>query len=154
MSSDEEDTEPGETGVGPPGQWQWSEIPAVVERLPQVRDGLADWAGRVGLNAQQVEDVTLASYEALANAAMHAYPDGQGTLAVHAQYRPDRQQAQITVADAGQWQPPPDERDGLGGRGLVLIRNLAEHAEVHTDGAGTTVSMRWTVPSPDRVPAD
>lgn len=119
-------------------------VPAEPERLPTLRRALAEWAGRLGLSAEQAEAVSLASYEALANATAHAYADGQGTLDVHAEYRPDWGQVQVTVADSGRWRPPPAERDRQGGRGLTLIRSLAEDAEVDTDSSGTTVRMRWS----------
>src|SRR5699024_2213348 len=96
-------------------------------------------------SAEQIEAVTLAGYEALANAATHAYAAGTGTLNLHAEYRSARRQVQIAVSDAGRWRTPPTDRDGRGGRGLVVIRSLAEHAEVHTDASGTTASMHWTV---------
>jgi len=125
-------------------------VPAEPARLPELRRELAAWAERLGMSAEQVEAVALAGYEALANAATHAYAGGTGTLNLHATYRQERQQVQVVVRDSGQWRTPAADRRGLGGRGLVLIRNLADHAEVHTDGSGTAVWMHWTVSAPGR----
>lgn len=152
MTSDEDTAGRADRPDGAVADVEAAAVPAEPDQLPGVRRALAEWAGHVGMSAEQVEAVALASYEALANATAHAYSDGAGVLDVHATYRPERAQVQVTVADSGRWRPPPAERGGLGGRGLVLIRSLAEHAEVTTDAAGTTVRMYWTV-HPDRVPA-
>src|SRR5699024_9383444 len=140
----------GDSAARPLTDVDFVAVPAEPERLPELRRALAEWAERVGMSAEQVEAVTLAGYEALANAATHAYAAGTGTLNLHAEYRSARRQVQVAVSDAGRWRTPPTDRDGLGGRGLVLIRSLAEHAEVHTDASGTTVSMHWTVPEAGR----
>ncbi len=147
MNSDEDASGDSDLSVGtvPVTDLHFAAVPAAAERLPELRRALGEWAERVGMNTEQIEVLALASYEALANAATHAYPDGKGALEVHATYLPERAQAQITVADSGCWRPEPTERGELGGRGLVLIRNLAEHAEVSTDAAGTAVRMYWTV---------
>lgn len=120
------------------------EVPAEADRLPALRRALADWAENVGLSADQRELAALATYEALANAATHAYSDGEsGVLDVHAIYRPTSGHAEVVVTDYGHWQEPG--REDLGGRGLVLISSLAEHAEVTVTAGGTTVRMSWTV---------
>ncbi|RCW43302.1 anti-sigma regulatory factor (Ser/Thr protein kinase) [Halopolyspora algeriensis] len=120
-------------------------VPAEPERLPELRHTLVEWAERTGMAAEQVETLALAAYEALANAAVHAYPDGDGVLDVHASHRPDSAQVEVTVTDYGRWRLPPSERGGTGGRGLVLIRNLADHAEVIAETSGTTVRMAWAL---------
>jgi serine/threonine-protein kinase RsbW len=119
-------------------------VPAEPERLPALRHALARWAARAGLSAERVEALALAAYEALANAAAHAYSDG-GALDLHATYRPEPGEVEVTVRDHGRWRPPPTERGGLGGRGLVLIRSLADHVDIATDASGTTVRMRWSL---------
>lgn len=142
MNSDEDAT--GAPAGALVADVHYAAVPAHPERLPGLRRALAGWADRVGMSAEQIEVLALASYEALANATAHAYSNGEGVLEVHATYLPERAQAQVTVTDSGRWRPPSTEW-GLGGRGLVLIRNLAEHAEVSTDATGTTVRMHWTV---------
>lgn len=138
----EHDADLGETQVA---ALRFPEVPAKPERLPELRHALVEWAERTGMTDEQVETLALAVYEALANAAVHAYPDGDGVLDVHASHRPDTAQVKVTVADYGRWRLPPTERGGQGGRGLVLIRSLADHAEVTTDASGTTVRMTWVL---------
>lgn len=154
MISDEDATgEPAFPAGTPVADVHFAAVPADPQRLPGLRRALAEWAERAGMSAEQVEVLALTSYEALANAAEHAYSDGEGVLEVHATYSPERARVQVTVTDAGRWRPPPIDRGEWGGRGLVLIRNLAEHAEVSTDATGTTVRMSWTVHDPATTPA-
>lgn len=127
------------------------EVPAEPARFPPLRRMLAAWAEYLGMDAEQVEALVLASYEALANAAEHAYGGSAGVLELHAVYTADSAQAQVTVIDGGQWQPPSDPGTGLGGRGLVLIENLAERSQVSTGRSGTEVRMSWTVPAASTV---
>ena len=131
--------------TAPPAELHCRAVPADPERLPALRRAAAGWAEGMGMSAEQIELVALASYEALANAAAHAYPHGDGVLEMHAVYRPASSRAEVVVSDYGRWQEPPVERRDLGGRGLLLIESLAEHAEVTTTTAGTSVRMSWTV---------
>ncbi|NHD18403.1 MULTISPECIES: ATP-binding protein [unclassified Actinopolyspora] len=132
----------------PTSELCYREVPAAPERLPALRNALSEWAGRAGLDAEQVEKLILASYEALANVVAHAYPDGGGVLDLQARLLRDPARVEVTVTDYGHWRPEAQRRRDLGGRGLILLRSLAEHAEVLTGGAGTTVRMSWTPPSP------
>jgi serine/threonine-protein kinase RsbW len=116
-------------------------VPAVAERLVQLRRALADWVGRLGVTAQIVEDVVLATYEAMANVVEHAYRgcvSGLLDLRAHA----DRMRDVITVTDYGRWRPPPADR-GARGRGLPLIHSLAQRAEISPGRRGTTVTMTY-----------
>ncbi|NYH79662.1 anti-sigma regulatory factor (Ser/Thr protein kinase) [Actinopolyspora biskrensis] len=135
----------------PDSELCYRDVPAAPERLPPLRNALAEWAGTVGLDAEQVEVLMLASYEALANVVAHAYPDGSGVLDLEARLLPEPTRVEVTVTDYGRWCPESEQRRDLGGRGLILLRSLAEHAEVLTGGEGTTVRMSWT-PAQDPVP--
>lgn len=117
--------------------------PSLPERLRDVRAQVARWAGRLGLPAEAVDDIVLATHEALANVADHAYPDGGGdaeldAACVHGEVR-------VVVRDHGSWRVPPRD-PGWRGRGLVLIAGLAEHVDVHCAAAGTSIAMRWRLP--------
>jgi serine/threonine-protein kinase RsbW len=122
-------------------------VPASVDRLPGLRRTLTRWAASTGIAAERAQSVVLASYEALANAVAHAYPSHlAGVLDLHASYRPQHQRITITVADHGHWRTPTTHGDARlrpGGRGLVLIRALAELATIDTDDSGTVVRMTW-----------
>lgn len=121
-------------------------VPADPGRFPGLRRALAGWAEHVGMSAEQIEALALASYEALANVAAHAYPDGDGLLDVRAVHTPGR--AEVTVTDHGTWRPSDGGPTACGGRGLLLIDSLAEEAEITSAaGGGTSVRMAWAVDS-------
>jgi serine/threonine-protein kinase RsbW len=123
----------------------YTAIPAEPQRLPGLRRALVEWAEGAGISGERLEALALVCYEALANAVAHAYSDGDGVVDVRASYRQSPARVEITVTDYGQWRAPGPERGDLGGRGLVLIRSLADDAEVSTGESGTTVRMTWNV---------
>jgi serine/threonine-protein kinase RsbW len=117
--------------------------PSLPQRLREVRALVARWAGRLGLPAEAVDDIVLATHEALANIADHAYPDGGGDAELDAACV--QGEVRVVVRDHGNWRAPsPDP--GWRGRGLVLIAGLAEHVDVQCAAAGTSVAMRWRLP--------
>jgi serine/threonine-protein kinase RsbW len=120
-------------------------VPAVAERLTQLRLAVADWATRLGLAADLIEDLVLATYEAIANVVEHAYRDCLGGL-FDLCARADRTlgTVTVTVTDYGRWRPPPAD-PGSRGRGLPLIHHLAEHADIVPSPHGTTVTMTYRI---------
>jgi serine/threonine-protein kinase RsbW len=117
--------------------------PSLPERLRDIRAQVARWAGRLGLSADAVDDIVLATHEALSNVADHAYPDGQGEAELDAEC--EQGEIRVVVRDHGSWRTPPRD-PGWRGRGLVLIAGLAEHVDVHHATAGTCIAMRWRLP--------
>lgn len=111
------------------------------ETLVEVRHRLERWAAKTGLPALVVADLVLSSYEALANAAEHAYPFGQGPVDLMAARTTDGR-VLVTVRDHGQWRPPPLD-SGFRGRGLPMISALTQRVELRQGPAGTTVHMEW-----------
>ncbi|MDQ4021354.1 MAG: ATP-binding protein [Actinomycetota bacterium] len=133
--------------VDDPPPLTFVDVPAVAEALTPIRRALADWATLAGLPPRDVDDLVLASYEAMANVVDHAYYLGQ-----HGRFRLDAActadlQILVTVSDTGQWAAPPTNSSSHRGRGLPLIHQLAHRAEVHHDDQGTTVRMCWGLPS-------
>ena len=120
--------------------------PSLPAQLPTVRGRMAEWAEAVGLGADTVDDVVLATHEALANIADHAYPDGGGEAFVDAECQDGT--AIVVVRDLGQWRAPRDD-PGWRGRGLTIIYGLADHVEVRHGAGGTTVEMQWPLPQPE-----
>lgn len=117
-------------------------VPAVVERLNQVRHALTDWATRVGLATETITDLVLATYEAMANVVEHAYRGCVGGLLdLCARADPERHTVTVVVTDYGRWRPQsgPNTR----GRGLSLIHGLTTHAEISPTRQGTTVTMTY-----------
>jgi serine/threonine-protein kinase RsbW len=115
------------------------------ERLSDVRARVALWARGFGLSADAVDDIVLATHEALANAADHAYPDGRGDVELDAACVEG--EIRVVVRDHGRWRAPPGD-PGWRGRGLLLIRGLAERVDVHRADVGTSIAMRWRLPGP------
>lgn len=115
--------------------------PASADQISTLRRIVQDWARDAGLPADLVDEVTLATYEAMANVVEHAYPDNHiGPVDLHADI--DGRAITVTVADQGRWQPPASD-SGLRGRGLSLIEGLAGQASIIPSERGTTVRMRW-----------
>jgi serine/threonine-protein kinase RsbW len=110
-------------------------------RLTEVRKDIQEWARRASLPADLIEALALASYEAMANVADHAYAEGApGSVSVLVSASPGV--LDVLVADGGRWQAP-DADPGFRGRGLLLIRGLADDVTVTSTENGTTVRMSW-----------
>ncbi|MBB5851088.1 ATP-binding protein [Amycolatopsis umgeniensis] len=117
-------------------------VPAEPGRLVGLRKQLSIWLAGLGVDGERQEDIVLASNEALANSAEHAYRDGtDGVIDIRA--TADRDEIEIVVTDYGNWKPA-NPADTIRGRGLLLIERLADHAECAYRGDGTTVTMTWT----------
>jgi serine/threonine-protein kinase RsbW len=120
-------------------------VPADPGRLTGLRHALSEWAERVGLHVADREALTLASYEAMANAVEHAYAGRlRGIIELSAVTEPAR--VVVTVTDYGTWRTPPADV-GTRGRGLTLIRGLTPDSAISSSDKGTTVSMSWPLPS-------
>ncbi len=113
--------------------------------LVEVRHHLERWAANTGLAVSALADLVLSTYEALANAAEHAYPSGHGPVDLVAARTTDGR-VLVTVRDHGRWREPPLD-PGFRGRGLVMIKALTPHVEVLPGPHGTTVHMEWGLPA-------
>ena len=114
----------------------------------QIRDEFARWLEHAfDLNAYRASDLVLAIYEALANTAEFAYPaaGATGTMDVLASYDQMESTLSVIVSDRGLWctsAPPAGDRSR--GRGIALMKALADRASIQTSTDGTTVRMAWT----------
>lgn len=126
---------------------RYDHIPARAAQLPRIRHALGAWAQQIGISADDVGAVVLATYEAMSNVVIHAYLNHQGTFDLHAAHRRDQHYVKITVSDRGRWRPPPTEPVPPRCMGLQLIQGLAVRATVDSSAQGTTVHMSW--PTPD-----
>jgi serine phosphatase RsbU (regulator of sigma subunit)/anti-sigma regulatory factor (Ser/Thr protein kinase) len=117
------------------------EFPAEPAALASLRRHLSRWLTERGVTGDQAYDIVLASSEASANAIEHAYSPGDASFHVEATL--DADIVIITVRDIGRWRAP---REGLGGRGLTIMRRLMHEVDVETppDG-GTVVTLRRRV---------
>jgi anti-sigma regulatory factor (Ser/Thr protein kinase) len=93
-------------------------------------------------------DLTLAVNEAVSNAAEHAYfgtPCGAGSFDVDANYDAAQDSLTVVVDDRGRWRLPDSATGPLSvrGRGIHLMRTLADDASIDTTSAGTRVCLTW-----------
>ncbi|ONI81682.1 hypothetical protein ALI144C_18985 [Actinosynnema sp. ALI-1.44] len=119
--------------------------PASAQQLPTVRTALRRWSRAVQLESRLADDMVLAVDEAMANAVEHAYQvsaAGSDTVTVFAGRAGSR--VYVVVADEGTWRPPPADA-GLRGRGVAMMRVLADHFELRHTENGTTVLLGWDV---------
>jgi anti-sigma regulatory factor (Ser/Thr protein kinase) len=125
-------------------------VQAVPEALRRLRHDLTAWVLAAGVDEDRAGDIVLASYEALANVADHAY-DGEGTGVVDLDAAAFADRIEVVIADHGQWRTPvPDHRPvSLRGRGLLLLRASADHADISSGDTGTVVTLTWDL-SPAR----
>ena len=120
-----------------------TEVPATAAALTEAREQLTVWAGTAGLDDDQVDDVGLAAYEAMANVVDHAYDRPGGVFDLHACRRDD--QVTVTVTDHGQWKSRERGRKSWRGRGLLIIERTTREFELSSRAGGTTVCMGWSI---------
>ncbi len=112
----------------------------------RLRRAFSAWLA-VDVTGDQLDDLVLAVYEAVANTAEHAYadhPDRAGPVRLFA--RRSHAVLQVTIADDGRWRPPTGEP--YRSRGLPLIRALVEDVHIDHTPTGTAVHLRAALPPP------
>lgn len=116
-------------------------------RASQVRQEFSVWLKRYfTLDPTRVSDVVLAVNEALANAAEFAYSTvaEPGVMHLLADYDSDSAVLRVTVTDEGAWRIADAERKTRArGRGIPLMRALADRATFQSTPAGTRVRLEW-----------
>lgn len=121
-------------------------IPADPGELARLRHEARDWLVSAGVDPAVTEDAVLALGEAAANAVEHAYLGGAGGDIELEMTRDDDAGLCIVVRDFGRWRAPA--APGRRGRGIWIMRRLAHDVSTTTtDGGGTTVTIRMTVPA-------
>ena len=121
---------------------------ATPDALAGLRSVVSSWARGVGLPADVLVDLLLAVGEAAANVVDHAYRSGPpGPLEVELGVR-RRGRGRVVAArivDRGRWRPSDvSERDR--GRGLPMIRALAQYLDVVVNPTGTEVCLELAIP--------
>ena len=127
--------------------------------LSRWRRAVAEWVVAAGGDPDLVETVVLAVNEAVSNAVEHAYRDQPpGDVGLRARVLDGGPAAGragsglvIEVNDRGRWQPAPSH-PGSRGRGMALMRAIADRVDHAPTASGTTVTMTWTVPVTDVCP--
>jgi len=103
-------------------------LPARAENVAVVRHAFGGLGEAMELADQTISDIKLAVTEACTNVVVHAYPDGEGSMAIDATMD-DGERLRIVVRDEGQGIVPRPDSPGLG-LGLPLIATLAESLEL------------------------
>lgn len=112
------------------------------------REQLRDWlTARVALERERLCDIVLATDEALANVVDHAYRDDEkaGRMTMDLAFDAAAETVRICVTDQGRWrEPPPTTVTSPRGRGLTLMKVLADASAVdgRTDGTSVCLSFR------------
>jgi PAS domain S-box-containing protein len=118
-------------------------LPARPVELSAVRRAVRAWAATAGLSEEWTEDLQLALGEAAANAVEHAYCGQTPGEFDYSITRATDGTLEVQVQDFGIWRPEPADNHHRG-RGLGLIRTLADDVVVDTTAHGTTVRFRMT----------
>jgi anti-sigma regulatory factor (Ser/Thr protein kinase) len=115
--------------------------------LRDVRDALSGWLERLDATSADIHALIHAVGEATTNVIEHAYATGEpGSLTVLAALT--RQgRARIVVADEGRWRDPLASPHGRG-RGLAMMRGLADRVELVRATTGTMVVLHHTLRRP------
>jgi anti-sigma regulatory factor (Ser/Thr protein kinase) len=116
--------------------------------MGRLRARLQRWAIQQAVPEDVLIDLQLAVGEAVANGVEHAYRNGEsGTVDVDLSLtrRRNRERVlRVRVADHGRWRPAPSAK-GYRGRGLAMIKQLAEHVVISATSTGTEVCFEIPV---------
>jgi serine/threonine-protein kinase RsbW len=113
--------------------------------VAQFRHDLSRWLrAHFALDPERLSDVLLAVNEALTNAAEFAYAGRRGTMTMDARYRAGDSTLLIDVADRGSWRwADPTAQSNIRGRGIPLMRALADRATISPRPTGTHVQLQF-----------
>jgi anti-sigma regulatory factor (Ser/Thr protein kinase) len=115
-------------------------LPAEPEALITARRALRNWLGEVGVDAEALYDITLATGEACTNAIEHAYAPGEASFDLEA--RRGDADVLVIVRDYGSWRQPRGQNRG---RGLRLMKTLMDEVNVRRESTGTIVELRRAI---------
>lgn len=127
-------------------------VPAKAQYIGVARLTISGLASRLGFTYDEIEDLKIASSEAVTNAVQHAYEDEEGEVVVGCALFEDK--IEIMIADNGQSfdyeetkkhvGPYSDQKETKflreGGLGLYLMETLMDEVKVHHE-EGVTVLM-------------
>ncbi len=113
---------------------------ADARHLAPSRAALRSWMTNAGVDPEQIQDMLLATGEAVANAIEHGHRDRpDGTISLRATAVVDG--LHVSVIDSGVWKIPRQVPNEYRGRGISLMRCLVQDLSIHSGEAGTTVHM-------------
>lgn len=120
------------------------DIPAEPARLSGVRRALTSWLSAAAVGHDLAADLVAAANEACTNSIEHAYPPGtSGHVILTAAHV--RGAVCLEIVDSGAWRPQPED-PGTRGRGLSMMRALADDVEIEQTESGTRVRLTAKLP--------
>ena len=120
------------------------EIPAIADRLIEVRSRLLAWLALIGVADVTAADIVLVINEACSNSIEHAYR-GADTGLIRVEVAREGEHIVASVSDFGSWQTPRSEPTTRG-RGLAIMRAITDEVELVTSAVGTTIRTSFDVP--------
>ncbi|MDK2856085.1 MAG: hypothetical protein PWQ41_1562 [Bacillota bacterium] len=127
------------------------EFPSRPENVAFARTTVAAFASQLDPTLPELADISTAVSEAVTNAVVHAYPEGEGPVRIHVRLAGRR--VMIEVSDEGRGiadlaaarrfgsSTRPGERMGIG---LSLIEACMDRVEISSEG-GTRIYMEKTL---------
>lgn len=111
-------------------------LPNVPHSIHALRFSLRQWLEAGDVPPQAIFDIVVACGEAGTNVVEHAYGPNGGSFEVEAHRDPGR--VVVWIRDQGGWR---FRREGEGGRGLAIMRQIMDSMKVVQDPGGTTVQL-------------
>jgi anti-sigma regulatory factor (Ser/Thr protein kinase) len=115
------------------------QLPAMPVAVAEVRHVLRRWLRANGATEDEAFEILVACSEAQTNAVRHAYRGPEGVVDIEASA--EGSIVTITIRDHGTRRERSTSVDDHGGRGVPLMRELAD-VEVNVDQRGTEVTIR------------
>lgn len=132
-------------------------FPSRPENVAFARVAVASFATQIPFTLEEIDEIKVATSEAVSNCSIHAYPDGLGMVEIEAEILEDSVKVRITdygvgIADLEAAKEPAystdPERMGLG---LVFMESFMDSLEIETQsGQGTTIIMIKSPVQPTR----
>lgn len=119
---------------------------ASADHARQLRIALRQWLHWAAVAPVLADEVTLASYEALANVVEHAYPADHPHPVMRVQAQVYRPLLRIIITDRGRWRLPTQDA-GYRGRGLAVMRAVTTRTHLIRSAHGTTVVLFAALPA-------
>lgn len=120
------------------------DVPATAAGASRLRQQFGRWLNEnFAISDEHLYAIVLAAYEALANAAEHAYvaDPHPGTMSIEAHHSSSSDHLSVTVSDRGRWRLAANKR--FRGRGIPLIRALCDRPVFVKEASGTTLTLEW-----------
>lgn len=107
---------------------------------------LGAWLDRyLELGEERRADIVLAADEAMSNCADHAYGDDAraGDVTLRITYNPVSSELMLRIGDHGHWTEPAPPETTDRGRGIQLMRAMADECVIDGRAEGTAVCLRF-----------